>query len=357
MRQFLSLIGLLVLLAACEAQQEVAIAPTFTPTPTLRVMTAIPTIALASETATPTETASPTETLSPTDTPIPLPTNTPEVVASNTPTTEAETIEAASSPSYEHIEHYWLKRPIAIQEGNTHWLDRTYPYGGTAFGAQEVHLGVEFVNPRFTPVLAAGRGTVLYAGTDENQRFGPNFDYYGNLVVIEHPFPSPDGQTVYTLYAHLQDIAVQTGDTVNEGQEIGRIGDTGIAVGPHLHFEVRVGDPQDFHSTRNPDMWILPYPNSGTLIGRVSGLENPYGITVLVRSTERQLETYTYGGDEVNSDPSWGENFTLGDLPEGSYEILISDRNGRNYFRQSVSIVARVTSWVEIDLAGSGYER
>jgi murein DD-endopeptidase MepM/ murein hydrolase activator NlpD len=355
MLQFLKFFGLLVLLTACQATPEAVVESTFTASPTLRAVTAIPTVALATDTPSPTETASPTETVPPSETPIPPPTNTPELVASSSPTTEA--IAASSSPVYEQIEHFWLKRPIAIEEGNTHWLDRTYPYGGTAFGSRDVHLGVEFVNPRFTPILAAGTGTVFYAGTDENQRFGTNFDYYGNLVVIEHPFPSPDGLKVYSLYAHLQDIAVQTGDSVNEGQEIGRIGDSGIAVGPHLHFEVRVGDPTDSLSTRNPDMWILPYPNSGTLVGRISGLDNLYGITVLVRSEGRQLETYTYGGNEVNSDPSWGENFTLGDLPEGSYEVLVTDSNGRNYFRQSVSIVARVTSWIEIDLAGSGYER
>jgi hypothetical protein len=356
MCRFLSLFGLLVLLAACEPRQEIVFTPTFTVTATLREMTAIPTIALATDTAIPSDTPAPTETASPTVSPNPEVTNTADATARNTPTTESSTIQAVSSPGYEQIEHYWLKRPIAIEEGNIHWLDRTYPYGGTQFGAREVHLGVEFVNPRFTPVLAAGTGIVYFAGTDHNQRFGPAFDYYGNLVVIQHPFPSPDGLTVFSLYAHLQDIGVETGDTVNEGQAIGHIGDTGIAEGPHLHFEVRVGDPTDFHSTRNPDMWIVPYPNSGTLIGRVVGLENPDGIVIFVRSENSSLETYTYGGDEVNSDPSWGENFTLGDLPEGHYEVLISDSNGRNYFRNTVSIVPRVTSWIEIDLAGSGYE-
>lgn len=351
MRQFLSLLGLLVLLAACEAQPEITVTATIMPSATLREVTAIPTIAIATDTAVPSDTPSPTASVSP----IPLPTNT--VTAIPLPTnTEAIILTATIelSPVYEQIEHYWLKRPIAIEEGNVHWLDRTYPYGGTQFGSREVHLGVEFVNPRFTSVLAAGTGTVLYAGTDLNQRFGPAFDYYGNLVVLEHNF---EGQTVYSLYGHLQDFAVQTGDRVNEGQSIGRIGDSGIAEGSHLHFEVRVGDPTDYLSTRNPDMWIQPYPNSGTLVGRVTGVENPYGIVILVRAENTiPRETYTYGGDEVNSDPSWGENFTLGDLPAGTYEVLVSDSNGRNYFRQSISIVGRVTTWLEIDLAGTGYE-
>jgi hypothetical protein len=75
---------------------------------------------------------------------------------------------------------------------------------------------------------------------------------------------------------------------------------------------------------------------------------NTEGITILVRSEGKSRETYTYGGDRVNSDPSWGENFTYGDLPEGEYEIVVSDKNGRVYFRDTVTIVANQTTFVEI---------
>lgn len=352
MRYFLSLCGLLLVLAACEVQAEPTLEPTATAT--LREVTAIPTVAIATDTATPTTTVSPSPSLTPS--PEPSSTIAPSLAPSISPTNTAP-VSAEASPVLQRIEHYWFKRPITISDDNIHWLDRTYPYGGTQFGTREVHLGVEFANGRFTPVLAASSGTVLYAGTDENQRFGPDFNYYGNLVVIEHPVPSPEGETIYTLYAHLQDIAVETGDSINEGESIGRIGDSGIAIGPHLHFEIRVGDPSDYRSTRNPDLWILPYPNSGTLVGRVIGLENLAGIVILIRAEGApSRETYTYGGDVVNSDPSWGENFTHGDLPAGSYEILISDSNGRNYFRQSITIAPRTTTWLEIDLSDSGFE-
>lgn len=354
MRYILSLCGLLFVLAACEVQAEPTLEPTATAT--LREVTAIPTVAIATNTATATVTASPTASFTPSPSPEPSATVTPSLEATLSPTnTEVSIIQ--SSPVLQRVEHYWFKRPIAIADDTVHWLDRTYPYGGTQFGTREVHLGVEFANERFTSVIAASSGTIFYAGTDENQRFGPDFNYYGNLVVIQHPVPSPEGATIYTLYAHLQDIAVQTGDSVNEGETIGRVGDSGIAIGPHLHFEIRVGDPTDYRSTRNPDLWILPYPNSGTLVGRVIGLENPAGIVIFVRAEGAPpRETYTYGGNEVNPDPSWGENFTHGDLPSGTYEILISDRNGRNYFRQSITIAPRTTSWLEIDLSDSGFE-
>jgi hypothetical protein len=130
------------------------------------------------------------------------------------------------------------------------------------------------------------------------------------------------------------------------------VGDSGIAIGPHLHFEVRVGDVYDYHSTRNPDLWIQPYRGYGTLAGRVTGMDNPYGIVLQVRSDGFQRETYTYGGDRVNSDSAWDENFTLSDIPAGTYEIFISNGNGRTLFRQDVTITAGQTNWLDVNLNG-----
>ncbi|MCA9912856.1 MAG: M23 family metallopeptidase, partial [Anaerolineae bacterium] len=238
------------LAAACQPAAEAL--PTTSPTPTEDLValaanfTPIPTIALATATTPPTDI--PTITVAPiqaTDTPLP-PTDMPTRVTSM----PSETPLPTNTPVLEQVDHYWLSRPIAQEEGLVHWLDRTYPYGGTQFGTREVHLGVEFVNQRFTPVYAAGDGTVLFAGEDSAIQFGPERDYYGNVVVIEHSQLSPEGLPLYTLYAHLQDIRVQAGQPILAGERVGRVGDTGIAVGPHLHFEVRVGDVYDYHSTR-----------------------------------------------------------------------------------------------------------
>jgi murein DD-endopeptidase MepM/ murein hydrolase activator NlpD len=57
---------------------------------------------------------------------------------------------------------------------------------------------------------------------------------YGNLVTVDHG-------GVVTYYAHLSRITVRAGDVVRQGQQLGTVGSTGNATGPHLHFEVRIG--------------------------------------------------------------------------------------------------------------------
>jgi murein DD-endopeptidase MepM/ murein hydrolase activator NlpD len=59
---------------------------------------------------------------------------------------------------------------------------------------------------------------------------------YGWLVVIDH------GDDLTTWYAHLSEISVAVGDTVQAGQKVGAAGATGRSTGPHLHFEVRIGE-------------------------------------------------------------------------------------------------------------------
>lgn len=258
-------------------------------------------------------------------------------------------INASRHTQPQAIDHYHLVRPIEQIEGKTHWVDRTYPYGGTQFGTREVHLGVEFVNTRFTPVQAAASGTVLFAGTDSSTQLGPRLNYYGNVVLIQHDFLSPEGLPVFTLYGHLQDIAVQLGQRLGVNDRVGRVGDTGIAIGPHLHFEVRVGNGFDYRQTRNPELWILPYWRYGTLAGTVRSGE-PFGVVIRLRSADFSRETYTYGDTSVNSDAAWGETFTLGDIPIGNYEVLISTETGRVLFRETVTIRSRQTTFVEINL-------
>jgi murein DD-endopeptidase MepM/ murein hydrolase activator NlpD len=94
------------------------------------------------------------------------------------------------------------------------------------------HEGIDMAAPIGTPVYAASAGSVIYAG---DQVRG-----YGNMVVIRH-----SGDLV-TVYAHNSLLLVHIGDTVAVGQEIARVGDTGRATAPHLHFEVRRNEvPQD----------------------------------------------------------------------------------------------------------------
>lgn len=326
-RLYMLLLGLALLAAACGPQSTSpqALSVTLPPDDDERVLLATrePTAPPPTQTPNltpPSATPSPTATLTPTPTPIP-----------------------------QQVDHYWLARPIA--SSGVDYLDRTYGYGDTQGGARPVHHGVDFFNPSGTPVLAAAAGTVIYAGDDLENLFGPRPDYYGNLVVIEHEFRSPENLPVYTLYGHLERVTVGVRRQVEEGEQIGFVGATGVAIGPHLHFEVRVGDPTDFGATRNPDLWIIPYVGFGTLAARVvnaAGEPLPgEGLTVRSLADGNRRYAFTYASDSVNSSAAWGENVTLGDLPAGSYEVYISDE-GRIWFRGQVEIRPNQTSWLEI---------
>jgi murein DD-endopeptidase MepM/ murein hydrolase activator NlpD len=88
------------------------------------------------------------------------------------------------------------------------------------------HTGVDLPVPAGTGVVAGAPGRVAYAGWLDGG--------WGLLVAIAH------GDGVRTLYAHLSRVEVRVGERVQTGWEVGRVGATGDATGPHLHFEVRI---------------------------------------------------------------------------------------------------------------------
>ncbi len=98
------------------------------------------------------------------------------------------------------------------------------------------HRGIDIACPEGTPVLAAADGVVSLA--DES------FLLHGKSVIVDH------GQGVSTLYLHLSAIAVAEGDRVEQGHIIGRVGATGVATGPHLHFAVYA-----YHEAVDPLFW------------------------------------------------------------------------------------------------------
>ncbi|WP_304640793.1 peptidoglycan DD-metalloendopeptidase family protein [Pseudomonas sp.] len=89
------------------------------------------------------------------------------------------------------------------------------------------HRGVDYAAPTGTPIMATGDGRVVHVGRKGG---------YGNTVIIKH------GQKYQTLYAHLSRYAnnVRVGSNVSQGQVIGYVGATGLATGPHLHYEFLV---------------------------------------------------------------------------------------------------------------------
>jgi murein DD-endopeptidase MepM/ murein hydrolase activator NlpD len=102
------------------------------------------------------------------------------------------------------------------------------------------HMGTDYAAPTGTPVHAAGDGHVSFAG----QRGG-----YGNAIILAH------GANISTLYGHMSRFArsIHVGTRVQQGDVIGYVGMTGLATGPHLHYEYLVGGVH-----RNPQTVQLP---------------------------------------------------------------------------------------------------
>jgi len=100
------------------------------------------------------------------------------------------------------------------------------------------HSGVDLVASLGTPVLSVEAGTVAFAGEQ---------GIYGNLVVVNHV------RGLQTRYAQLDTLSVETGQTIQTGQQIGTVGQTGDATTPHLHFETRSSSSLG---------WVAESPNS-----------------------------------------------------------------------------------------------
>jgi murein DD-endopeptidase MepM/ murein hydrolase activator NlpD len=114
-------------------------------------------------------------------------------------------------------------RPVTAGYISSQFGSRTDPFTGR----RAFHKGIDFAGREGAEVVAVASGVVIWSG----QRYG-----YGQMVEINH------GNGYVTRYAHNVDNLVAVGDTVKRGQVIARMGDTGRATGPNLHFEVLLND-------------------------------------------------------------------------------------------------------------------
>ncbi len=370
---------------------------TFTPAPTsTATATPVPPSATPTETATPepsatptsagestnTATPSPTNTATPIDTVIPTqaaaiitatltltltftatpsgpPTLTP--TPTSTPTPVPRTERADNAPNYSLAEpHFWFTRPYSDTYAT--WGSQFYPYGTNNDGNYLWHHGIDIQNPDGIPILAVGDGQVVFAGADEQQAVGLQPNFYGQAVIIRHNqtidmanTDTPEGtrkRPVYTLYGHVSQVLVQEGESVVAGQPIALTGQEGVALGPHLHLEVRL-DQNTYLQTQNPDLWVRPDPGYGVIAGRVvdtNGFYVPQQLITLHRSeTPNKFwrQTRTYPDHRYTFDPQLGETFTFADVPMGAY-IVKTTFDGRNY-SLPVTVTNQVLSFILIE--------
>ncbi|MBN1286293.1 MAG: peptidoglycan DD-metalloendopeptidase family protein [Anaerolineae bacterium] len=245
-------------------------------------------------------------------------------------------------------EHFIMTRPLAAEY--TNFASRNYPYGSTAGGTLQPHHGVDINNPTGTPVRAVADGTVYYAGDDSGELFGPQRNFYGKLIIIDHG-ALPNGKHFYSLYGHLSEVFVQPGQEVKLYWTIGAVGATGVAQGSHLHFEVRVGDPRDYFAVRNPDLWLQNWNGFGVLAGRVTNSrgEKLPDLRIEIRSPSigAPRAFTTYADPALPGDDILDENFAYSDLPVGDYEIKIEYPGGA--YKDTFSIFADRVTWLAVE--------
>ncbi len=300
----------------------------------------------------PTNTALPTRAATPTPSRTSTPTVSPTLEA--TPTTTS-TVGPTRTPR-PAAQHFMLDRPVSLNaRGNA--PSPNYLYGTTNGGTYDVHHGEEFENDTGTPLFSVADGTIIVAGNDEQLLCGDNSksvcgrspNFYGNVVVIQLS-KTYRNQRVFALYGHLNEIDVTVGRNVIIGDRLGSIGQTGIALGPHVHFEVRVGQNTYAH-TRNPILWMTALSGRSALAGRYADAKNQpiqaASIKIYREDGAYVGVTETYSRDKypaVNSDPEMEENFAFPDLPAGDYVVRVDGTQ----FAAKVSIEEGKLAFVDV---------
>ena len=144
------------------------------------------------------------------------------------------------SPDGKSMRKPFMRTPVDLARISSHFnLRRKHP----VLNRIRAHKGVDYAASTGTPIKATGDGKVVHRGKKGG---------YGNTIILRH------GNTYTTLYAHMSKYARGTGvgSRVKQGQIIGYIGSTGLATGPHLHYEFRVNGVH-----RNPLKVKLPSAN------------------------------------------------------------------------------------------------
>ena len=245
--------------------------------------------------------------------------------------------------------HFILARPVGPKYNRME--DLGYSFGSTAGGRYRVHHGVDIANPAGTPLLAPGDGVVAYAGPDDAAHtYGPYPGFYGNVVVFQLD-QAWQGRTIYVLYGHLQQVQVTSGQRVTVGQQVGLTGMTGIAIGPHVHVEVRLDAPDDYNDVYNAALWLKPFAGYGVIAGQVLAPDGRAWHDV-------KLHAYRWSGDDsrlyrvfstyaldegLHPDPELGENAVLSAVPAGDYEVVLK-MNGSTY-HQRLSVAPGQVGW------------
>src|SRR5690606_28515544 len=141
------------------------------------------------------------------------------------------------TPDGRPLKKSFIRMPIPYARLSSKFGARHHP----VLGKMRMHQGVDYAASTGTPIMAAGDARVQFVGQQRG---------YGNVVILDH------GKGHTTLYAHMSRFGkIRQGQHVSQGTVIGYVGSTGLATGPHLHYEFRVNGQH-----RNPLSVTMPPP-------------------------------------------------------------------------------------------------
>ncbi len=249
---------------------------------------------------------------------------------------------------------YWLES--AFSPSYNQMYSASYEFGSTAGGRYRPHHGVDISNPLGTPVISMASGEVIHAGPDNPMLLGPYNNFYGNSVVVrlDQKLSTSEGEKeVFLLYGHMNEVFAQRGTHINRGDSVGTVGMSGIAIGPHLHVEIRVGQ-NSYMTVVNPVLWIKPQQGAGSVAVRLVNAEGRSwsGARVSLLRYEgdgarwvRTVEVYR-SEERLRSNPVWGENGAAANLPAGAYYVA-AEVNGEKV-GENIVIEDGKTTFVEL---------
>lgn len=108
--------------------------------------------------------------------------------------------------------------------------------------ARKPHSGIDIAAPTGTPILSPADGTIIQSGS---------YFFNGNTLFVDH------GQGLITMYCHMQEIHAKQGSHIKRGQQLGTVGSTGRATGPHLHWGVSLNDARIDPALLSPELKTL----------------------------------------------------------------------------------------------------
>lgn len=178
--------------------------------------------------------------------------------------TDSEGNSSYFSPDGASMRKAFLRMPVEFARVSSGFsLSRKHP----ALNRIRAHKGVDYAATTGTPIKASGDGKILWKGTKRG---------YGRTIILQH------GSEITTLYAHMSryNDKLKKGSLVKQGQVIGYVGRSGLATGPHLHYEFRVnGQHKNPMTVKIPDSSPIPK-------------KEQEAFAALAEQMQTQLETY-----------------------------------------------------------------